>query len=157
MGVAIAGKEPSPTWPAQYIGLPFQPHGRDRQGLDCWGLVCLVYAEQYDITLPRYDGSYGDVTDPAELGQLIEAQRALYLAGGAWRPVEMGLEYLQAGDLMILRMMGAPMHCGIAVGPHTMLHIEQGIDASLADLRQSKWRPRLAPAPYGAYRHAALD
>ncbi len=45
---------PVPLWAGRYIGLPFMTHGRDRSGLDCWGLARLVMAEQLGRALPSY-------------------------------------------------------------------------------------------------------
>ncbi len=36
---------PVPIWAGRYIGLPFAEHGRDRGGIDCWGLVRLTLLE----------------------------------------------------------------------------------------------------------------
>lgn len=40
-------------WAAQYIGLPYKIGGNDRAGIDCWGLVRLVLAEQRGIIMPE--------------------------------------------------------------------------------------------------------
>ena len=40
-----------PAWVADYVGLPWEPYGRTRAGVDCWGLVRLVYEERLGICL----------------------------------------------------------------------------------------------------------
>ena len=45
-----------PAWTADYVGLPFKEGGRDRQGLDCYGLLRLVINERFAGTVPEYEG-----------------------------------------------------------------------------------------------------
>lgn len=47
-------------WATHYVGLPYLAGGRDRAGLDCWGLLRLVYLEQRGIELPQLPGVYVD-------------------------------------------------------------------------------------------------
>ena len=43
-------------WAAKYIGLPYAPNGRSKAGVDCWGLLVLVYAAEWGIVLPDIPG-----------------------------------------------------------------------------------------------------
>ncbi len=122
----------------QYIGLPFVDHGRDRSGVDCWGLVRLVLMEQFDITLGDY--VYRDTFDQ-------QAIPAAFAAGAIdWRRVEHG----QAGDVALLRVGGRPMHCGLVIEEGLMLHVESGLKgAFIEDYTGPKWRNRIE----GIYRY----
>ncbi len=125
-----------PIWLAHYIGLPFKEHGRDRSGLDCWGLVRLVLAEQFSFHLPSYATDYGRTTDSAAIGALISRE-----SRADWRSVVAGDE--SAGDVIVLRMRGQPMHVGLVAGDGQMLHIEQGINSALERYTASRWASRI--------------
>ena len=58
-------------WSAAYVGLPWAEKGRDRAGLDCWGLVRLVYANALLIELPSYTEAYASVAERGEIGALM--------------------------------------------------------------------------------------
>ncbi len=45
-----------PHWACKYIGLPCSLGARGPTQVDCWGLLCLVYANEYRIELPRFPG-----------------------------------------------------------------------------------------------------
>ena len=43
-------------WASDDVGIPFKNQGMDWDGCDCYGLVALVYKEQYNVMLPTIDG-----------------------------------------------------------------------------------------------------
>ena len=133
-----------PSWAAEYIGLPFCAHGRSRNGADCWGLVRLILAGRFGLVLPSYAEGYETVEDAAEIGRLIRGEMV------SWRPVPW--EAARAGDVVLMRLLGQPMHVGVVVAPGWMLHIEDGIDSCLERYDGAKWRRRVL----GIYRHAAF-
>ena len=132
---------PVPIWAGRYIGLPFREHGRERSGLDCWGLVRLVMAEQFGRPLPSFISEYRRTTSAEDIGRLITREAA------AWMGVEAGRE--KAGDVIVLRMRGVPMHVGLVLGDRHMLHIERGVDSAIERYGSPRWSERI----YGFYRH----
>ena len=130
-----------PNWAADYVGLPFRAHGRDWDGVDCWGLVRLVLADQFGTRLPSYAGGYASVEDAEDIGRLIRGEM------GPWREVAPG--EVQAGDVVLMRLLNQPMHVGVVVATNWMLHIEDGIDACLERYDGQRWCQRVM----GIYRH----
>lgn len=125
---------------SDYVGLPFAERGRSRAGIDCWGLVRLVYAERLGLDLPRLDEAYVSTADRATLQALVEEGRS------AWReilPTEVRLL-----DLALMSNLGVP-HIGIVAGPGLVLHVEEGCDAALERLESARIARRLR----GFFRH----
>jgi probable lipoprotein NlpC len=133
------------SWASDYVGLPFKDGGRDRAGLDCWGLVALVYAERLGIRLP--DFAEVKAMDGRAVARTIVSQ----IDSGKWLPVIPGL--VQEYDVVVMRghveRIGVPRHVGV-VAPHgTVLHIEDGIDAVAPRLTSHSVKDRIC----GIYRH----
>lgn len=136
---------PVPFWAGYYIGLPFLDHGRDRSGLDCWGLVRLVMAEQFGIAMPSYINEYQRTTQVDKISSLIERESA------GWKIILSGDE--SCGDVVVLRVRGKPMHVGMVLGDQQMLHIELGINSAIERYAGVRWADRLA----GFYRYNSLS
>lgn len=45
---------------SEYVGIPFRELGRDKGGVDCWGLIKLIFENEYKIVLPEYYISHHD-------------------------------------------------------------------------------------------------
>jgi len=127
-------------WADTYVGLPFRAGGRDRSGLDCWGLVRLVWAERLGLVLPRFDG--GD--DPALTIDQV-TRRMTAVERGAERPfdgVVIDTERRQG-----LGFVTVPAHVGVVVEQGQVLHIEAASTSRitrLGELRVARL-VRLAP------------
>jgi len=117
-------------WADAYIGIPYLRHGYDRQGADCWGLLCMVMAEVFGHALPRHD---------------VWLDRASYEGAAEWTPVPLG--DVEPGD--VLHMWGihdgarVPLHCGVIVEPGLVLHTEGPAGSIIEDYRRKRaaWRP----------------
>jgi cell wall-associated NlpC family hydrolase len=113
-------------WAAKYVGLPFADHGRDHDGVDCWGLVRLVLLEQCSIEVP----SYGETSahDLAMVTQLVG--RDAYL--DPWVPVM--ANGILPFDVAVMFRRHDPTHVGIMVDNERILHIEEKIAAVMLPL-----------------------
>lgn len=124
----------------KYIGIPYKANGRDYDGIDCWGLVRLVYKEELGIDLPSLDGEY-QIDDDARIQDLF----AQYKEG--WKPSE-GIE---AGDVVLFRVLGSETHVGIAVSPTQFLHSRDNQNSAIESFDNHKWKSRFV----GAYKYEA--
>ena len=116
-----------------YVGLPYRLAGRDRNGVDCYGLVYLVLNEVFGIKVPSYD--LKDVADRVKAGKAILDEIE------EWTPVPQGQE--QPGDVLLFRVGPQPWHMGIWISKGEMLHIQDTIFSVIEDPRGMKWAKRL--------------
>lgn len=136
------------TWAAPYVGLPFKDGGRTAAGIDCWGLVRLVYSEQLGLDLPDF----------AEIkaGDTRRVSRAIADAidTDEWIPVMRGAE--QPFDVVVMRgnegRSSMSRHVGVVAPNGRLLHIEEHVDAVLPLMTSPTVSFRIS----GIYRHHAL-
>lgn len=132
-------------WSASYVGLPWQERGLTREGIACWGLARLVYAEQLGIEVPDYAAEVPSLTERVEVAAIFANRTS---ASGPWVSVGDAREF----DILVFRRAGLTTHVGIALDGERMLHIDAGGDSHLASYTTGRWASRLA----GAYRHRSV-
>ena len=132
---------PIPFWTGHYIGLPFKTHGRSCQGLDCWGLVRLVLAEQFGIALPSYINEYQNVAQIDKINDLFYREIK--------RHCKINYDNEKCGDVIIMLIRNKPAHFGIVLGDNHMLHIEANCKSSIENYNNKRWDDRI----YGFYRY----
>jgi probable lipoprotein NlpC len=134
------------NWTAKYVGLPWLEKGRDVAGVDCWGLLRLVYADVLGIELPSYDEAYASVTERDEVAALTgQAKNA------PWIPVTKGEEV--QFDMLVFRRGRWGSHVGLVVNQGLMLHISEGLSSFVQSYDSGQWRHRLT----GIYRHCEME
>jgi cell wall-associated NlpC family hydrolase len=84
-----------------YVGVPFRWDGRDRRGVDCWGLAVLFYRDVLGVALP--DWHKGD-NGRDWINATIAAERS-----DNWRK----LDEPRDGCLVLVAPGGRPGHIGI--------------------------------------------
>lgn len=134
-----------PAWVADYVGLPYRAKGRDRDGLDCWGLVRLVMLEVFRVELHSYTAAYATPTDMIEVSAVLKGE----IPESGWQPV---VDAPRAGDGVVFRLLGQPWHVGLIVEPGRFLHIEEGAGSVVDRLDSPRWARRI----HGIFRHEAL-
>lgn len=125
---------------SKYIGIPFTDHGRNESGCDCWGLIRLIYKNEFGIELSDLGPIYKSTTDENGMRHLYSSQLP------NWKIVKTP----RVGDVVLLRIRGVPIHVGIVVGNSKMIHVERGIDSVIERFTSGIWNNRIE----GFYRYA---
>lgn len=118
----------------EYMAIPFAPNGRSREGIDCWGLVVMLYADKYGIELPSYenvDGKNGEEVAASVSTECLSA----------W--TEIPADQRQEGDVVVLRMLGFPWHVGVMLDRSTFVHAYYHTGVSVERITAIHWRSRI--------------
>lgn len=122
-------------WSAEFVGLPWAEKGRDRAGVDCWGLVVIAFASR-GIALPSYAADYVCVAEREQNAKLFDREFR-----SPWIDVAVGTE--REWDVVLFRRMGVPAHVGIVVGEGRMLHISTDEESMVEAYAAGRWRQKL--------------
>ena len=115
------------------IGIPFLDRGRDRSGMDCWGLAMAAMRE-YGKNAPDFDVSCFDT--PA-IGETYEREH------GAWKAVEAP----ELGDLAVMcldpSLPEIVQHVGVYVGNSRMIHTMAKRNSHLVRVDDPYWKNKI--------------
>lgn len=121
-----------PGWVAHYLGIPFAEKGRTRQGVDCYGLVRLIYQEQRSVELPSYTEGYVTTDDKQEIAALMNQE-----VSARWKEIPMPT--IQLFDCLIFRVLGHPMHVGLALDHPWFIHAIKRQGQSMGKVWVERW------------------
>lgn len=141
-----ARKKVPMLWSRDFVGLPHQRAGRARAGVDCYGLLWLIYRDVLGIQLASYAGETLDSCEKEEIAALITSGCAV----SPWQQVGFGAE--RTFDMAVFRRGALESHVGIVTAPGRMLHIAEVGESHVISFASGPWQMRLA----GIYRHEAL-
>jgi probable lipoprotein NlpC len=107
-----------------YLGTPYQWGGMSKKGIDCSGLVCLVFREMYNSALPR------SAVDMVKLGMAVQ-------------PAD-----LRPGDLVFFRwgFFGTVDHVGIYIGEKHFVHASSKLGVIESSLNDDYYRSHFIAA-----------
>lgn len=126
------------TWWNDYIGINYKEKGRDKDGLDCWGLVRLIYKEQYQIDLPSFTENY-------ESDEKQKMEQLLAFGKEGWEKVDTPT----IGDVVLLRILGLNVHVGVIVSPNQFIHVREATNTTIERFDTGIWKHRIE----GFYRY----
>jgi len=129
---------------AEYMAIPYKVNGRslDDGGVDCWGLVRLILAEQRGIHLPSYD-MYGEKIR-LHSGSMVP-QIAPEAEEHGWSPVD---PPLKRWDLVFFQV-GVELHIGLMLDETNFLSALPKVGPVVYPTNRQVW----ARTRIGAYRH----
>jgi cell wall-associated NlpC family hydrolase len=122
----------------KYIGIPFKDGGRDFSGLDCWGLVRLVWQEEKGILMPDMGDAYSSAFARGEVGET-----AKLLEAGNWN-IDVTDQPRKELDVLVFSFASVDLHVGLWVAPGEMLHVMKGMDTAIERYDKMKWAKRLS-------------
>jgi cell wall-associated NlpC family hydrolase len=106
------------TWVKDYIGIPFLSNGRDKKGCDCYGLVRLVYNNEYGIELPSLTADYSNARNMFQTERLFAENMPVLLAEKLHGP--------EKKAVAVILERNHPCHLGIYAGDGFLLHTLSG-------------------------------
>lgn len=98
----------------RYVGLPFKDGGRGFDGVDCYGLVCIFYANELGIELRSFAEAYESASQQETTARLVSSGLS------SWTETAP-----TPGAVSLIRRGRALSHVGIVAPNRRMLHIEK--------------------------------
>jgi cell wall-associated NlpC family hydrolase len=103
------------SWLNRYIGKPYKYGGRDIDGMDCYGLLVLIFKERYSTNLP--DWLVDEIDLKGRSGQIADV-----VCSGKWTEMEEAAD----GDIAVCYRTKLAHHIGLYYGGG-VIHCSEGL------------------------------
>lgn len=130
------------NWTEKYIGLPYKELGRDKNGVDCYGLCKLIYKNELNIDLPDYIGIGVKRETTQELQKESNRQVQDYILKESEKWVEIPTSEAKEFDFVLFSIMGYVVHIAVLVDKNTIIHSFNGRDCVVEKI-YPKWHGRI--------------
>lgn len=134
------------NWAAKYVGIPYADGSASPAGCSCWGLVCLVLANERGVVLPLY----GEISARDLMAAARRVRRDA--ASEIWAKVDVPRQFDVVAMYASDENMKVVGHVGIMSSPTDLLHVWKATDAVNMPIADPRVRFKIA----GFYRHREL-
>ena len=124
-----------PKWTTKYLGLEYKERGRDINGVDCLGIVILIYKNEFGIELPDYINDYHHTTTKDR--HLMS--KSVHKNKDNWIKIDKPEEQ----SIIILNVAGYPVHMGVVLDDKFMIHTISGKNTTIERFTSFKWNKRI--------------
>lgn len=119
----------------RYLSVPYEYYGRTLEGLDCYGIVLLMYKEQFNIELKEFPSVYPHKAWGPEDSKFVK-----------FLEEHVGFEKVPCplvGDLLVLAdARGIINHCGIVLNDFEFIHATEGDGVVISNYLYSGYSKR---------------
>jgi len=129
----------------KYIGIPFKYGGRDKNGVDCWGIVVLIYKNELGIELfdmANYDPS---IKSSSKFYQSISDFHNL------WEKIDINTNTLKVYDIILFSLDNEnkeiPTHIAVYTDFNRIIHCTEYMPVTIT--RLERW----LSVAHSAYRY----
>lgn len=120
-----------------YIGIPYKHLGRSMKGLDCYGLIVMLYQDKLGIELPDvHNYNFGE--NASEYMTAFYTKKKYENVSGfskLWTPVT----ELERYDVILFKVyedIDPPTHSGMYLGEGKFIHCMQGLPVTINRLEK---------------------
>lgn len=127
-----------------YIGIPYKKNGRDKSGLDCYGLGILLYKDVFEIDLEEVSFINKEIISPGLINKEFLKKSLLWD-----RVFDLKKFDLLAYDTVHIKNKKTVSHVAFYVGSERIMHVNESIGSVVIQKMHSYGHELI-----GIYRHA---
>ena len=113
---------------ADFIGLTYENKGRTLKGVDCYGLYILFNKLILNKTIPEYGYAHAEDANAVHCAFTYNERK--------WIDVT---DAPQLGDLIMFKIAGRVVHCGVYINKSEFLHTLAGRNCTIEPLDSVTW------------------